>query len=270
MKRAVTITAIALMSSGCAFGDGEHFAVLSPRIEAELAAPADRDLGGGWQKLASDYEIRIDAISVDADHIGLIDAAAGGASFDPAAPPPGYSNCHNGHCHADSGGLVPYDEIEEMLGEGGAGGGVVAALPVGELDLAGGASRPLACTPSCGLPLADITAARMEVVRVTARGAVRDGRAEPRIDGEIPWQLDTRPDAPVLLLGDLHLPADREHDPDVALELHLEPSAAIFDDIAWDAASDDPDGFDLGADEAAHAAVLAALAQVELGASIRR
>ena len=39
----------------------------------------------------------------------------------PGKPPPGYTLCHNGHCHHPSGRLVPYAEIEAELAGGGVG-----------------------------------------------------------------------------------------------------------------------------------------------------
>ncbi len=57
------------------------------------------------------YEVRLDE---------LVSSGGGGDSiFDPASPPPGYSLCHGGHCHHESGALVSYEDIQASLSEGG-------------------------------------------------------------------------------------------------------------------------------------------------------
>jgi hypothetical protein len=239
--RAIHLALPALVA-GCAWGDGEPFAVVDARLTAALEVPADRDLGGGWQKLASGYEVRIDELVVVAEELTLVDAGTGPSSFDPANPPPGYSNCHAGHCHADDGSLVDYEDIEAELAGGGAGATEVLFWPLGELDLAAGVDRALACDPDCSLPLAHVTAARMHVTGLRLAGAVRDGRADPRLDGEIPFVLDLDLEAltgdPVDLVGPTDLPADRSHDPDVAMTVALRPTVAVLDQVAWAALPD--------------------------------
>jgi hypothetical protein len=257
----------------CAWGDGGHFAELSPHLEAALVAPADRDLGDGWQRLASGYEVRVDALALVLGEIELVDAGTGALSFDPSRPPPGYTLCHNGHCHADDGRLVDYAEIEAEL-SGGSGSVAVVALPVGELDLVAGVARELSCEPDCGLPLADIRLARGEVTSVAAAGLVRDGRVPARLEGTLSWTLAVAPeaDAPLSLTGLLELPADRRHPPQVALTLRLAPTSRLFDDLDWAAlAADvevDGEPVELAGDAAA--AVLERLAEAGLEAEISR
>lgn len=235
MSRSVHLALV--LTLGCAWGDGQPFAVVDAHLTAALEVPADRDLGGGWQTLASGYEVRIDELVVVAEELTLIDSGAGPSAFDPANPPPGYSNCHGGHCHADDGSLVDYEDIEAELAGGGAGATEVLFLPLGELDLAAGVDRALACEPDCSLPLAHVTAARMHVTGLRLAGAVRDGRAEPRIDGEVPFFLDLDLEAltgdPIDLTGATDLPADRSHDPDVTLTVALHPTVAVLDDVDW-------------------------------------
>lgn len=269
--------------SACACDAGEPFATVSPRLEAGVAVPEGRDAGMGWQRLASSYELRFTELSITAGDAVLIDTAEA-IGFDPRMPPPGYSLCHNGHCHSDDGRLVSYEEIGAELA-GGAGAVWVLALPVGMMDVLAGVSRPLACEPSCDLPLASITQVTMPVTRVRARGLVRDGRAPARIAGEVPWQLELElelelaggPGEPLMLGGSLELAADRSHAPDVALTLELRPSSRIFDQVVWDQLELVPDsgpamepGFDLLGDAAAVSAVLAGLGELELGVEVTR
>lgn len=237
MLRLAPTWAALLLCAGCAWGDGGPFAVVEAELIAELAVPADRDLGGGWQTLASGYEVRAGELVVAAEELSLIDAGGGPTSFDPANPPPGYSLCHGGHCHADEGGLVPYEEIEAELAGGGAGATEVLIFPLGELELIAGVQRPLACEPDCTLPLGHITAARMHVTGLRVTGMVRDGRAQPRIAGEVPFLLDL--DIVSLtgdhldLIGVTDLPADRAHAPAIAMTVALGPTVALFDAVDW-------------------------------------
>jgi hypothetical protein len=253
--------------AACAWGPGEPFATLSGRIEARLEVPGGRDLGDGWQMLASNYQLAIDTLALETGGVALRDAGAGGGVFDPVNPPPGYSLCHNGHCHSDDGSLVSYEDITAGLGGGGL--VTVVTLPVGELDLSEGAARDLECTPSCDLPLASIVLAELEVTRVRASGRVRDGREPARID-EQAWSLDLAfpVDAPLVLSTPLSLSADRVHGPDVELALTLAITSRIFDDVAW-AAIGDP-GLALEGDAGTRAAIITALGELTLASAISR
>ena len=253
--------------AACAWGPGEPFATLSARIEARLEVPGGRDLGDGWQMLASNYQIAIDTLELETGGVALRDAGAGGGVFDPANPPAGYSLCHNGHCHAEDGSLVSYEDIAAGLGGGGL--VTVVTLPVGTIDVSEGAARDLECTPGCDLPLASIVLAELDVTRVRASGRVRDGREPARID-EQAWSLDLTfaGDAPLVLSTPLSLPADRVHEPDVALALTLAITSRIFDDVAW-AAIGDP-ALALEDDAATRAAIIAALGEVTLASTISR
>ncbi|MFP2932804.1 hypothetical protein ACLESO_48200, partial [Pyxidicoccus sp. 3LG] len=132
-----------LLLSGCALEAGEGFAVLEPTVSAAYAPVPSREAGNGFQQLASDFQVRVDAATLGTSHVELLSAGSsgggggGGGTFDPANPPPGYSLCHGGHCHRDDGALVDYEDIQaELDGGGGSGATTVAALHVdAELDL---------------------------------------------------------------------------------------------------------------------------------------
>jgi hypothetical protein len=272
LRRAAVAGALVAGSAliaGCAWDAGEPFATVSARIEARLEVPAGRDLGDGWQMLASNYQIAIDTLVVEAGTIALGDASDGPGVFDPANPPPGYSLCHNGHCHAEDGSLVPYEDITAGLGPGQV--TTVALLPVGALDLAAGAERDLDCTPSCDLPRANIVVAELDVTRVQASGRVRDGASPPRFAGERTWALDLSfaAEEPLVLSSPLDLPADRAHDPDVTLDLTLALTSRIFDDVAW-AELDPGASLALAGHAETRAALVAALGEVALATELTR
>ncbi len=91
---------IALLS-GCAFQAGEPWGYVDSSIaldDSHLEAPA---------------ELTIDSVQLTAHALRLYSSAASAnnAPFDPANPPPGYSQCHGGHCHAADGSLPTYAEV---------------------------------------------------------------------------------------------------------------------------------------------------------------
>jgi hypothetical protein len=254
-------------SMACAWDAGEPFATVSPHLEARVYAPGGRDVGMGWQKLASEYEVRIDQLEIETGDLLLVDLGLGALGFDPADPPAGYSLCHNGHCHSDDGRLVSYQDIAAELAQGEAARPVMA-MPVGALDLVAGESRQLECVPGCDLPLSRITLGNLGVTRVQAAGLVRDSLAAPRIEGELAWTLQFVQDSPLVLTGTLELIADRAHDPDVRLDIELLISSKIFDSVLWAELGGAP--LLLETDAGARAALLDALGEVALSMEITR
>ena len=274
--------AIVVGLSGCAIGDGEPFATLSASLRAGIEVDSGRDVGMGWQQLASGYQIKIDSLRIETDELTISGSGAEASSFDPANPPPGYSLCHNGHCHADDGRLVDYEDIAAELAQG-AGASVVAALPVGEVDVAAGVERTLNCEPSCDLPLTNLVSARLSMQRIIADGMVRDERAEARIDGEVAWRLDVslaeiaqlEPDFDLdnglTLIWPMSLSTDRGSEPEIDIEFSIAVESALFDSVAWaniDVNADDVREPMANAD--ARAAILDSLDRIEATVTIER
>jgi hypothetical protein len=278
-----------LLLSACALEPGEGFAVLEPTVRAAYTPLAEREAGDGFQRLASDFQVRLDAAGLGVSHVELLTASSGGSSgggsggtFDPANPPPGYSLCHGGHCHRDDGALVDYEDIQaELNGGGGGGAAVVAALHVDdELDLVASESLTPECEPDCELGRTGVARLRWDVTSVRLEGAVRDSRATPRFPGARPFRLELAAEGegeeaePLMELGAaLDLPSDRENKPRVRLDVLLQVGPAVFDAVDWAAATPGADGVvDLGAPQnaAAKAALLEALAELEPQAEVRR
>jgi hypothetical protein len=238
-----------LLSAGCALDAGEGFAVLQPSVRAAYTAPASREVGDGYHRLSSDYQVRLTTARMRLERIDLLGGAGGSgpSTFDPANPPAGYTLCHSGHCHRDDGALIPYDEVAAELAGGGATASTVATLPVGDLDLLAPETRALECDPNCELPLTSVSSGRWRLTALRLEGTVRDGRTTPRFAGERPFRLALAPTddkaAPVAVLtGALDVPSDREHAPRVLLDLKLDLTPAIFDPLDWTAATPGPDG----------------------------
>jgi hypothetical protein len=245
-----------LLSTGCAWDAGEGFAVLEPSVRAEYTPQADRDAGDGYQRLASNFQVRITTARMRLESIELLGRTGGGGptSFDPANPPPGYTICHNGHCDREDGTLVPYEEVEAELAGGGAAASTVATLSVGDMDLLAPRTFTPGCKPDCELPRTNVSNGRWAVTALRLEGTVRDTLATPRFTGERPFRLDlnaANPQAtPVLeLTGALDIPSDREHEPRVLLELQLDVTSRVFDAVPWENTIPGMDGtVDLGED----------------------
>jgi hypothetical protein len=238
-----------LLITGCALDAGEGFAVLQPSLRAAYTSPASREVGDGYQRLSSDFQVRLTTARVRLDRIELLGRAGGGGptAFDPANPPPGYSICHNGHCDRDDGAQVPYEEVEAELSGGGSSASIVATLPGGELDLLAPETRSLECEPDCELPQTTLSSGRWTMTAVRLEGSVRDARSPPRFSGERPFRLErtasgAQADPVAVLTGTLDIPSDREHAPRVLLDLVLELTPASFDPVDWSAATPESNG----------------------------
>jgi hypothetical protein len=238
-----------LLSTGCALDAGEGFAVLQPSLRAAYTSPASRDAGDGYQRLSSDFQVKLTTVKMRLERIDLLGSAGGGGptSFDPANPPPGYTICHNGHCDREDGAQVPYEEVEAELGGGGAAASTVATLPVGELDLLAPETRALECQPDCELPSTTVSNGRWTLTALRLEGSVRDSRATPRFADERPFLLDltstgAQAEPVAVITGALDLPSDRAHAPRVVLDLTLELTPASFDPVDWATALPNPNG----------------------------
>ncbi|GEL71947.1 hypothetical protein [Myxococcus virescens] len=270
-----------LFLSGCALEPGESFAVLEPAVRADYTPVAGRDAGNGFQRLASDFELRLDGAALGVDHIDLVGGGGtrGPTTFDPANPPPGYTNCHNGHCHHDDGSLVDYEDIQaELDGGGGGAEATVASLHVdADLDLLADQTLSPGCEPSCELGRTHVSRYQWDVSSVNLEGAVRDSRATPRFNDERRFRLAlaaAEEATPLMVLrGTVDIPADRENKPRVKLALRLALAPTLFDSLDWAATTPGPDGVvDLNAPEnaAIRTAMVEALAALEPQAEVRR
>jgi hypothetical protein len=157
-------------------------------------------------------------------------------SFDPANPPPGYSLCHNGHCHSDEGALVDYEAIEAELSGDDATRRTALQLEGAEVDLLAGEPLALACVGDCSLGMGHIARIRIGVHELHLAGKVRDGLAEPRFEGDmdIGADVDLAEGGAGVLEVTVDLPIDDEHEPEIHIDLSLTMSAGLFDDAIDD------------------------------------
>lgn len=257
-------------AAGCAWGPGGSFGELSAELSAGWEVAPGRDAGGGWQRLASDYQVRVDGAAWTTTKLVLVgraEGAEGAVGFDPASPPPGYSLCHNGHCHAADGRLVSYEEIAAELG-GDKPPASALELPTGALDLIAGGSLELGCAGGpCDLPRGTIGRVELEVTALALSGAVRDARTPPR-RAEAPFFAAVTLPRPVRPAGALELPIDRASAPRIRLAVGVHPSAEIFDTLDWAALGAGP--IDLAAAPEALNSITTAIGEVELALDVDR
>lgn len=224
--RALFAVALGLASGACTLDAGHGFSTLeSASISARLEPGPARDLGNRTVLTDLGYWVAIESASWDLSDARLLASGGdtGGGSFDPANPPAGYSLCHGGHCHADDGRLVDYQDIEAELAGGGAVLSPLVTLPLGEpLDLFSDQASELdAVVPSRELPEARITRGEARFSRFRLQAKVSKGPA----GAELPAPVALSVELPALTLSrglsftiDRHAPAHLRLDLDARLD----------------------------------------------------
>ncbi|MCC6621013.1 MAG: hypothetical protein IT385_07145 [Deltaproteobacteria bacterium] len=238
----IAVAAAWAFTSGCGFGDGDPWGRVELGLTIELAPDASR-LDGARLKTSNDFRIALDELRLEVAEVALTSEGGAGAAFDPAAPPAGYSLCHNGHCHSDDGRLVAYEDIAAELGGGTGATTVVVAIGAGaSLVLGDARDVTLACSNGCDVSAPGvIDRARVTVASWRARGTVFDaltGEAA-RLPAEgLPFEIGGATPF-VWTVTELHLAFGPGEELERALGLDVEVPAALFDGVAWGAMSAD-------------------------------
>lgn len=244
---AMSLLALCLLSA-CAFDAGEPFATVRPTFSAAFAHEHERETADGFWRLASGYEVAVEAAAIEVESIALLSSTDGAESetFDPANPPEGYSNCHGGHCHASDGSIVDYADIEAAL-SGGEAPALDTALTLtfdAPVDLLAQTDMvPICQAPlldGCGLEAGTLRRAELTLRRLTLHLAVRDSEQPARVE---PRHVDLA----IELTGDAHgtfahavdFTAERHGERFFDLDMSLTLSAAIFDEVDWAASEID-------------------------------
>lgn len=233
-------TGVALVLSGCGFTDGDAWGEVDLGLDVSFAVPAER-LDGGRLKTNNDFRVALEPVALTIGAVELVGGASAAAAFDPADPPEGYSLCHNGHCHADDGRLVPYEDIAAELGA--TSGGAVVTATGAEVDVALGASAAVPLTCAAGCAVAEPT--RVSTARVTASGwrlfgVVTDARTgdAARLPAE-GRAFEVAGEGEVIWTGAARAAFGPGEELEATVDLELALPATLFDGIAWDTASDD-------------------------------
>jgi len=162
---------VAASLAGCSFTDGRPWGRADGRfgarsIEATGALPDEMELEQATLKA----ELFLESATTS--------EGGSGGTFDPSNPPPGYSLCHNGHCHSDEGELVSYEEVEaEMKASGGTSTTTLGRWTT-EIDLQSGKRVRL---PEISIDdRTSIDRIRVETKNLVLQGTVeRDGESVP-------------------------------------------------------------------------------------------
>lgn len=239
--RSWALAATVVAALGCALDAGHGFGTMQPsELTAELR-PGARDLGDGAFLTADGYHVRLTRATVEVAEIQLQELAGGGGGtdevFDPTNPPEGYSLCHGGHCHHESGRTATYEEIQAELAGGTVTFEAVVTLPVDRaLDLLAAETVTLdTFVPSAELPR--LTLARVELVlrALHLEGTVTHPD-EAVLGGE---SLDLGVDLP---LGSVTAQVSRAVDEKAPAEVYLDATfplrATLFDDLDFAALQD--------------------------------
>ena len=262
----------ALALGGCAWEPGEGFAVVEPTVRAAYTPRADRDAGDGFQRLSSDYQVRLDSATLNLSGIELLSAGSAGGAFDPSKPPPGYTLCHGGHCHRTDGALIPYEQVAAEQGGGSGAQAVVTLSSSAPWNLLAPETRAVACQPNCELPATQVSQGRWNLQGLRFTGTVRDGRVPARFSGERRFDMNLSVDSgqPVAVLGGVvDLASDRKTPPRAELALGLELTAALFDGLDFNALQPGTDGV-ISIDASKGAAFLERLTTVSPQAEVVR
>lgn len=226
-----------LLGLGGCLGEGQPWGEVELAVGLRFEPPAARLDESGRLKTANDFRVELEEVEVEAGPVELL-AEVEGVGFDPSAPPPGYSLCHNGHCHADDGRLVPYEEIAAELA-GGSGSESVVVAEGGLLELAGvgRVTRATACGEVSACIVADpvtVGLVRVEVPVLRLRGRVFEGRTSvQRVPGGgLPFEVQVVSETVVATTGAWRFgPSERLGLSGVAL---VEVPSSLFDGVLWD------------------------------------
>jgi hypothetical protein len=225
------LIALSLLSAACTLESGEGFASMRPgSLEVVFTPGRARDLGEGAFLTDEGYRVTLQTARLQVAELALLElrgSAGGGGSFDPANPPAGYSLCHGGHCHAASGALVSYEEIQAMLAGGSASFEPLVTVPVGrELDVLESERVVLdEFLPSPELPQAAIDRIELVVGKLVLRGEIEGGELEEPVALEVDLAI-AEP-----LAATLSSRIDRDGPEEIVLAIELGMDATMFDGI---------------------------------------
>ncbi len=236
--------------AGCTFSDGLPWGLAEVSLEASFEPPASRLDDAGRLKTSGGYAFEVERVAVGFDAVTVLLAGSASTSFDPAEPPEGFSLCHNGHCHADDGRLVAYDEVVIEA----SGGGARVARAVTEAETPLGAPREVslgACSDGCELPRGDLAAVFVDASHLALEGRVYG----PGLEGS---RIALAVDAPLRFRAPLSGAVDNGEPVGVRVRVHFELTPKLLD------------GFDFAAEEADPTPIVERLGESALTVAVER
>ncbi|MCB9655765.1 MAG: hypothetical protein H6729_16695 [Deltaproteobacteria bacterium] len=237
---------------GCAIGDGDPWAAVRLSASAEFSPPPARTSAEGRLLTSGDFALEVDRLEIAfaAVTVELEQGTESTTAFDPANPPDGYTLCHNGHCHSESGALVSYEDIAAELGASSATGQSILTAPLAPdgVSLTPGAApislELMECADvGCTVDRGRLVRLGLEVASVSVVGRAYDLRVPARlpIDG-LPFAGEWSGGTGLVLLHALDLPVDSQHRPDIRLRARFGFPAEFFDGVDFSDASVLTDG----------------------------
>lgn len=233
MRRALLVPALLL--AGCTFQPGTGFSTLDRvAFEASVAPSAARDLGDDTVLTDLGYRVAISEATLSASSLALQELSGGAAgSFDPAEPPPGYTLCHGGHCHAEDGRVVDYADVEAELAGASASFVDRVSVPLdSSYDLTdGGEAFDLTDAASTlELPLGSVDRAVLQSVALSLRADVFHDDL-----GDTPLPLQIELEIGTVSAG-------------ISLDIDRDSPALLILDSSWGIRGDSFDGIDFAAE----------------------
>lgn len=224
--------------ASCTLEDGLPWGRLEPAAEIGFQVDSARRRADGSIATATGFAVTLEQASVRPESLAFTIRPPGTAeaAFDPADPPDGYSLCHNGHCHAEDGALVPYEQIALDLGGTESSAESLLLAATGEVPL-----RPTpeamafaACGADCDLEAGELVAGRVTLRDVTLRGRVVD-LAPPdarRLPAEgVAFDITIPVRAELVATGNAVL--NKEHAPGLRATIQLTLTERLLDDVPW-------------------------------------
>lgn len=226
-----------LMLVAC--GDGNPWGVVDPTFaSAPFEISPERQTDTGALRTARSYGVQLTSLTITYDAMTaervseVVDL-----SFDPANPPPGYSLCHNGHCHADSGALVDYADIERELSGVDAEAPPAFILPITRAVDVLTESGVMSDLPCQGCDLTEpgvLTSVRVNASALSFEAIVTDESVQGRLSPSGVLITATVPIA-LVLASPTHVFFDNQHKLGARIDATATLPQTLFDDVDWSA-----------------------------------
>ena len=230
------LLAILPLLAGCAFGPGSGFMELTGvSVSAAIEPNAARDLGGGAVLTDLGYEVAIDEAVLSVTSVTFEELqGAGGATFDPANPPPGYGLCHNGHCHRDDGALIDYADIEaELAGDNATFEPLAEVVVTADLDqLEGDSVSTTDILPTPDLPQGDLRRVQVAIPQFRMSATITHPDTVESVAMSIDLPIGQWTDG-------FDFTVDRTAPPSARFDVHVSTSGLLFDGIDFLTLADD-------------------------------
>lgn len=220
------LVVVGAATTACTLSPGEPWAqIVGATAEASLASPPERFDESGRLLTAKSYGVALESIVATLTTLALDQAEGEALAFDPANPPAGFSLCHNGHCHADDGRLVDYEQVAAEAGASTSGFSLAFDVGTQTALREEPTSLPVDCEEPCVLERGDVVRARLFVDEVHVRGLVFDLLDQGRVPaGGRAVEFSITPRAPVSAPASARIERFEPVDWTVAASFALTPS----------------------------------------------